>query len=144
MAEARRPNRIDVHHHFYPPEYLAVMGDVAKRRVVRDWTVARSFEEMDDNDLVALTTGASSSRRGANATTGTNGQRIRGNVAGDSSSALRTLRLGADAGRRRYPRRDCVRPRQAWGGGHSVDDELWRALSRSSRLRARHGRTEPT
>jgi 6-methylsalicylate decarboxylase len=53
MAEARRPNRIDVHHHFYPPEYLAVMGDVAKRRVVRDWTVARSFEEMDDNDIRA-------------------------------------------------------------------------------------------
>jgi 6-methylsalicylate decarboxylase len=47
MAEAKRPNRIDVHHHFYPPDYLAVMGDVAKRPVVRDWTL----EEMDDNGI---------------------------------------------------------------------------------------------
>jgi hypothetical protein len=28
-----------------------VMGDVAKRPVVRDWTVARSLEEMDDNGI---------------------------------------------------------------------------------------------
>jgi hypothetical protein len=27
------------------------MGDVAKRPVVRDWTVARSLEEMDDNGI---------------------------------------------------------------------------------------------
>jgi 6-methylsalicylate decarboxylase len=53
MADARRPNRIDVHHHFYPPEYLAVMGDAAKRRVVRDWTGARGLEEMDKNDIGA-------------------------------------------------------------------------------------------
>ena len=29
----------------------AVMGDVAKRPVVRDWTIARSLEEMDDNGI---------------------------------------------------------------------------------------------
>jgi 6-methylsalicylate decarboxylase len=51
MAEAKRLNRIDVHHHFYPPDYLAVIGDVAKRPVVRDWTAARSLEEMDDNGV---------------------------------------------------------------------------------------------
>ena len=51
MAEAKGPSRIDVHHHFFAPEYLAVMGDMAKRPVVRDWTVARSLEEMDKNGI---------------------------------------------------------------------------------------------
>lgn len=51
MAETKRPSRIDVHHHFFPPEYLAVMGDMAKRPVVRDWTTARSLEEMDKNGI---------------------------------------------------------------------------------------------
>src|SRR5437763_11240224 len=51
MAEATRPSRIDMHHHFFAPEYLAVMGDMAKRPVVRDWTVARSLEEMDKNGI---------------------------------------------------------------------------------------------
>ena len=35
MEEARRRSRIDVHHHFFAPEYLAVMGDMAKRPVGR-------------------------------------------------------------------------------------------------------------
>jgi hypothetical protein len=47
MAEAKRSGRIDVHHHFYAPEYLAVMGDMAKRPVVPDWTMAHSLEELD-------------------------------------------------------------------------------------------------
>src|SRR4051794_28481219 len=51
MAEAKRPSRIDVHHHFFAPEYLAVMGEMAKRPVVRDWTAARSLEEMDKNGV---------------------------------------------------------------------------------------------
>ena len=48
MAQA---SRIDVHHHFFAPEYLAVMGDMGKRPVVRDWTLARSLEEMDQNGV---------------------------------------------------------------------------------------------
>ena len=51
MAEIKRPSRIDVHHHFFAPEYLAVMGDMAKRPVVREWTLARSLEEMDKNGI---------------------------------------------------------------------------------------------
>src|SRR5215472_18935372 len=51
MAEAKRPSRIDMHHHLFAPEYLAVMGDMAKRTVVRDWTAARSLEEMDKNGI---------------------------------------------------------------------------------------------
>jgi 6-methylsalicylate decarboxylase len=43
--------RIDVHHHFYAPEYLAVMGETGKRPIVRDWSVARSLEEMDRNGV---------------------------------------------------------------------------------------------
>jgi predicted TIM-barrel fold metal-dependent hydrolase len=48
MAERRR---IDVHHHFYAPEYLAVMGEMGQRPIVRDWSVARSLEEMDKNGV---------------------------------------------------------------------------------------------
>lgn len=51
MADAKRQSRIDVHHHFYAPDYLSVMGDMAKRPVVRDWTIARSLEEMDKNGV---------------------------------------------------------------------------------------------
>ena len=51
MADAKRQSRIDVHHHFYAPEYLSVMGDMAKRPVVRDWSVDRSIEEMDKNGV---------------------------------------------------------------------------------------------
>jgi predicted TIM-barrel fold metal-dependent hydrolase len=44
MAEAKRPSRIDVHHHFYAPEYLAVMGEMGNRPIMRDWTIARSLD----------------------------------------------------------------------------------------------------
>lgn len=53
MVTAKRSSRIDVHHHFYPSEYLAVMGEAGKRPVVRDWTLARSLEEMDQNGIGA-------------------------------------------------------------------------------------------
>jgi 6-methylsalicylate decarboxylase len=43
--------RIDVHHHFFAPEYLASMGAAAERREIRDWTIARSLEEMDKNGV---------------------------------------------------------------------------------------------
>lgn len=50
MAETAR-GRIDVHHHFFTPDYLAVMGDQARMPAVRDWTLARSLEEMDRNSV---------------------------------------------------------------------------------------------
>src|SRR5579863_2700436 len=53
MVRAKLPSRIDIHHHFYPPEYLAVMGEAAKRPAVRDWTLARSLEEMEKNGIGA-------------------------------------------------------------------------------------------
>jgi len=53
MADPHHGHRIDVHHHFYAPEYLAVMGEMGKRPVVRDWTVSRSLEEMDQNGVAS-------------------------------------------------------------------------------------------
>jgi 6-methylsalicylate decarboxylase len=53
MADPHHGSRIDVHHHFYAPEYLAVMGEMGKRPVVRDWTVSRSLEEMDKNGVAS-------------------------------------------------------------------------------------------
>jgi 6-methylsalicylate decarboxylase len=45
-------NRIDVHHHFYAPAYLDAMGETnARRPEIRDWTVARTKEEMDKNGV---------------------------------------------------------------------------------------------
>ncbi|MGH7088538.1 MAG: amidohydrolase family protein [Stellaceae bacterium] len=51
MAQSARPPRIDVHHHFFAPDYLAAMGDNARRPEIRDWTVARTLEEMDRNGV---------------------------------------------------------------------------------------------
>jgi predicted TIM-barrel fold metal-dependent hydrolase len=53
MTDPHHGSRIDVHHHFYAPEYLAVMGEMGKRPVVRDWTVSRSLEEMDQNGVAS-------------------------------------------------------------------------------------------
>ena len=53
MADAHHGSRIDVHHHFYSPEYLAVMGEMGKRPIVHDWTVGRSLEEMDKNGIAS-------------------------------------------------------------------------------------------
>jgi predicted TIM-barrel fold metal-dependent hydrolase len=44
-------NRIDIHHHFFAPEYLAAMGDNAKRPEIANWTLARTIEEMDKNGV---------------------------------------------------------------------------------------------
>ena len=51
MAYEAQGSRIDVHHHFYAPEYLEAMGDNAKRPEIRDWTLARTIEEMDKNGV---------------------------------------------------------------------------------------------
>jgi len=51
MAEAKRQGRVDVHHHFCPPEYVAVMGEMGKRPVVQEWTINRGLEEMDRNGV---------------------------------------------------------------------------------------------
>ncbi|HXQ49748.1 MAG TPA: amidohydrolase family protein [Stellaceae bacterium] len=44
-------SRIDVHHHFYPPDYLGAMGETARMPAVRDWTLDRTIEEMDKNGV---------------------------------------------------------------------------------------------
>src|ERR1700738_120592 len=53
MTDPHHGSRIDVHHHFYAPEYLAVMGEMGTRRVVHDWPVSRGSEEMDQNGVAA-------------------------------------------------------------------------------------------
>jgi hypothetical protein len=146
MAEAKRPSRIDVHHHFYAPEYLAVMGDMAKRPIVRDWSVARSLEEMDKNGIgtAVLSLSPPGPHHVGNAAARTSGQRACDENAVDASGALRAFRFGADAGRGGYACRDRLLPRHARGGRHSIHDKLWRALSRPSRFHARHGGIEPS
>jgi 6-methylsalicylate decarboxylase len=51
MSPALPRRRIDVHHHFYPPEYIASSKSLTARAVTRDWTLARTIEEMDRNDI---------------------------------------------------------------------------------------------
>ena len=50
MAESPA-NRIDIHHHFFAPEYLGAMGANAKRPEVSGWSLARTFEEMEKNGV---------------------------------------------------------------------------------------------
>ena len=56
LAEtATASGRVDVHHHFFPPDYLEPLAEWGKHHGVaaglqppqRDWTVARAVEEMD-------------------------------------------------------------------------------------------------
>jgi 6-methylsalicylate decarboxylase len=43
-----QPHRIDVHHHFFPQEYVAERNDsIAPPRLLTDWTPARMIEDMD-------------------------------------------------------------------------------------------------
>ena len=51
MADGAGPGRIDVHHHFFPPEYFANMGGMTRMPPVRDWTLDRTLEELDRNDV---------------------------------------------------------------------------------------------
>jgi 6-methylsalicylate decarboxylase len=51
MASSPQANRIDVHHHFFAPEYREVMEEYASRPVVRDWTLARTLEEMEKHGV---------------------------------------------------------------------------------------------
>ncbi len=47
-AQAERPFRIDVHHHLYPPEYLARLGRHLKVPLIMStWTPERSLDQMD-------------------------------------------------------------------------------------------------
>lgn len=54
-----KPHRIDVHHHFFPPEYVGPLTAWAKRNAIgaavqkaqADWTIGRAVEEMDRTGL---------------------------------------------------------------------------------------------
>jgi predicted TIM-barrel fold metal-dependent hydrolase len=44
-------SRIDVHHHFYAPEYLASAPEFQHLPPVKAWTLQRTIEEMDKNQV---------------------------------------------------------------------------------------------
>ncbi len=46
---AKKPHRIDVHHHFYPPDFIAQFEKAGERvaSVGKSWTIARTLEQMD-------------------------------------------------------------------------------------------------
>src|SRR5262245_49447565 len=47
-AQTTQPQRIDIHHHFAPPAWLAaVRGREMLQRANTEWTPARSIEDMD-------------------------------------------------------------------------------------------------
>ena len=51
---APKPYLIDVHHHFYPPEFSKAVADFQggmQPPLVRDWTVARAVEECDQSGI---------------------------------------------------------------------------------------------
>ena len=52
------PHRIDVHHHFFPPEYIAERreGIGASPRMLTEWTPARMIEDMDEGGVATSIT----------------------------------------------------------------------------------------
>lgn len=53
-APAAKPHRIDVHHHFSPPNWIAeVKGRELLQRANAEWTPARSIEDMDQAGIAA-------------------------------------------------------------------------------------------
>lgn len=48
-----KPNHIDVHHHFYPPEFRQAVNDFTghKMPIVESWTPEASLEQMDSNGV---------------------------------------------------------------------------------------------
>jgi predicted TIM-barrel fold metal-dependent hydrolase len=44
---AAKPYRIDVHHHLAPPSWIQQFAGPALQPVIRDWTPAKSLEDMD-------------------------------------------------------------------------------------------------
>jgi predicted TIM-barrel fold metal-dependent hydrolase len=54
LAASGKPHRIDVHHHFSPPEWIAsVRGRELLQRANSEWTPARSIEDMDNAGVAA-------------------------------------------------------------------------------------------
>jgi 6-methylsalicylate decarboxylase len=53
MAEpiVRADGCVDVHHHFYPPEYLASLDEAARLPMLTQWSVARTLEDMDSHGV---------------------------------------------------------------------------------------------
>lgn len=51
MADHSGTGRIDVHHHFYPPEYRRVMGKYGQMPAVKGWTLENTLEELDHNSV---------------------------------------------------------------------------------------------
>jgi 6-methylsalicylate decarboxylase len=55
QVPAAKPHRVDVHHHFFPPQYLEPLAEWNKREGVapglqgsqKEWSVARAVEELD-------------------------------------------------------------------------------------------------
>jgi predicted TIM-barrel fold metal-dependent hydrolase len=51
MSEAR-PHRIDVHHHFFAPEYVSQIGPaLTNQRVVTDWSPAWAIDDMNQGGV---------------------------------------------------------------------------------------------
>ena len=49
-----KPHRIDVHHHFSPPQWIAeVKGRKLLQQANASWTPARSIEDMDKGGVAA-------------------------------------------------------------------------------------------
>ena len=148
MAEAERPSRIDVHHHFFAPEYLAVMGDMAKRPVVREWTLARSLEEMDKNGIGTAV--LSLSPPGLHHVSKEETRRL-ARAVNEHAAKMRSTHPARYGHFASVPMPDvdgtlaeiAYALRHAQGRRRSIHDKLRRALSRPSRFRARHGRVEP-
>ena len=95
--------RVDVHHHFYPPEYLEAMSRAAAWRRRRDVSRRRALDAGEDprrdgqagradRDPLALAAGTAAARPRRQSQAGAHLQRLRGEGTARSSRPLRPLR----------------------------------------------------
>ena len=155
-AEAASPaaRAVDVHHHIYPPQYLAenferIANDigpgVASR--VKNWSIAATVEKMDQAGVAtainSMTNSGGLVRRWRCCTRQVAPvQRIRRPDDARRPRPLRHVRRHSAAGHRRQSARDRICARRAQARRHRGVDELCREASRRSGIRGGVRRTQ--
>ena len=136
---AAKPHRIDMHHHFAPPAWVAeVKGRPLLQAANTTWTPEKSIEDMDRGGVAAAVVSITNpglwfGDAAATRASGARVQRVRRKAGAGSPDAIRPVRGDAAAGRRRDAERDRVRLRHDQGGRRRPDDELRRHVARQRR-----------
>ena len=131
--------KIDVHHHFLPPEHREALGK--HKSGAPKWSVQMSLDDMDKSGIAHVGAVAGPARhlvgrRGGIPQAEPPDQRVWRQARARSSGPLRPVRDDHAARRRRQPQGNRIRLRHAEGRRHRPADKLRRKISRRRILRA--------